>query len=224
MRSGTTGAAVARFRRRRYFTKFDLDECQRRVWLLAGCPSELPPHESRHGPISTFVFARADERGFSLSFTSFGGGHPVYGPSDFLVRGQWRSIPEGTVIETWLAPRRTFIVMAAGSIGGLTLLALLPSLSPRLQRDVIGDEGRWLLIGACFLWLLVMTIEAMVSARDDGLRNVPVRRLHAVAFPPGADPAHLPAYEPPPPTTTTRRFPRRRAKVITRGSRPPLRG
>jgi hypothetical protein len=212
-----------RLSQRRYLTRLDLDECQRQIWLLAGGSDGLPPYvSSRTGLIRTFIFASADERGFALSFATFGAS--VYGPSDITVRGAWRPTPEGTVIDIWYAPKLRVFRAAAVLIAILILVALLPSISPRFYRAEVGEGGQLLIAGVCVLWLLAMALGAMTVVGGDKFRTVAVHQLRAVEFPPGADPARLVYVETPEARGAAPRHPRRRGRVVARKQGQPLRG
>lgn len=150
----------------RLASPYDLDECQRRVWLLNGITVAIQDQ----GAVTCLARAEADEAGFAVWTIGrhYAGG---IGESAFAVRGRWWSDGAGTRVEAGYRPRPKFAVLVLTVLGGLGLYLCAFALGPDDYLDTLAALAAPVVGGGLF----ALAILAFVGFQD--LRSLKLDRL-----------------------------------------------
>jgi hypothetical protein len=161
-----------------FVSPYDVDECQRRIWLL----NETTVAVTNKGAVTCFARAHADDAGFAVwtMNVAYAGG---VGESSLAVHGRWRSDAAGTRIEARYFPRPMFGVSILAVLGGGVLLGSLAAASPSTYRRTVGDLGP-LLVGGALIAAVILVIVAASELRDLKLKCLIEEALCAPEKPP----------------------------------------
>lgn len=124
---------------RRFETKLDVEECERRIWLLNG--TSIPGKIWKPGEI--YVMGHAGPIGFRIWVvaTSRFRSRPSYGESALALRGRWIATADGTAAAVWYTPRPWFLQLIVSTIALALGIVAMRMCWVAAFRDLVGNAG-----------------------------------------------------------------------------------